>query len=163
MQTVTLRLTTQKDDETLEVGVLLGRELLPGDLVALTGDLGAGKTCLVKGISKGLQVPEECYVRSPSFMILNIYEGRVLLYHLDLYRIRDPFELEELGYRDFFFGEGVTVIEWADKIPDLLPPDRLNLTFSFLDETRRELNLEMTGERFSRRWDIWKNTLSPFL
>ena len=158
-----LELVTEGEKETLAVGDCLGRELLPGDLVALTGELGAGKTCFVKGLSRGLQVPAESYVRSPSFLILNIYDGRCPLYHMDLYRIHDPSELEDLGYRDFFFGEGVTAVEWAEKIPDLLPMDRVNICFSFLGETRRELKLEAKGDRFSGRWNLWKESLSPYL
>ena len=158
-----MRLVTLSAEETTDVGNRLGKELLPGDMVALTGELGAGKTCLTKGISRGLQVPEESYVRSPSFMILNIYPGRHTLHHMDLYRIHTASEVEDLGYREFFYGDGVTVVEWAEKIPDMLPPDHLRVRFSCLDENRREILLESKGTRFENRRAIWNDTLSRFV
>ena len=100
MQPLRLTLATHGPEETLELGRRLGCLLVAGDLVALVGDLGAGKTCLVQGIAQGLDVPESSYVRSPSFVILNVHAGRCDLNHLDLYRIHSPAELEDLGYRD---------------------------------------------------------------
>lgn len=146
-----ITLVTRGPEHTRGVGRILGARLEPGDLVSLGGDLGAGKTCLTQGIARGLGVPEGCYVRSPSFVILNIYPGRVPLYHMDLYRIVDPSELEDIGYRDIFFGEGVSVVEWADKVPELLPEDRFDVLLRFLDETRREIVLGASGEAHTRR------------
>ena len=150
------RFITRNADETRGAGKIVGQDLVPGDLVALTGDLGSGKTCLTQGLARGLDVPERSYVRSPTFIILNMYEGRCPLYHIDLYRIYDPVELEDLGYREIFYGEGVTAIEWADRIPDLLPEEHLHIHLDFLDETSREIFLEPKGKRFEDRCRVWK-------
>ena len=100
MQPLRLILTTHGPDETIALGRYLGRLLDAGDVVALVGDLGAGKTCLVQGIAQGLDVPESSYVRSPSFVILNIHPGRCDLFHLDLYRLGGEDEFEDLGFTD---------------------------------------------------------------
>ena len=145
--------STRGPDQTLQLGKHMGSLLTAGDVVALVGDLGAGKTCLVKGIARGLEVPESSYVRSPSFMILNIYPGRSTLYHLDLYRIHSPAELEDLGCREIFYGEGVTVIEWADKIESFLPEEHLRVSLDFQDETDRVITLTGFGDRYRERWE----------
>lgn len=157
-----ITLFTRNAEETGEVGACLGELLKAGDLVALSGDLGAGKTCLVQGVAHGLEVPEDSYVRSPTFVILNIYPGRFPLYHMDLYRIEDPGELEDIGYREFFFGEGVTVVEWADKMSDLLPGECLNIDMQFRGATERELTLRTQGSRFQERWELMNQSLSRF-
>jgi len=151
---------TQGAEDTKKVGASVGKFLDTGDLVAFKGDLGAGKTCMIKGIAKGLQVPENCYVRSPSFVILNIYPGRCSLYHLDLYRIHDPLELEDLGYRDFFFGDAVTVVEWADKFSGFLPEDHLKISLDFQSETQRKITIEAQGACFDGRWEAFCRTLT---
>ena len=163
MTALPLHLTTRSAEETREVGAKIGRDLTPGDLLALTGDLGAGKTCLTQGIARGMAVPEDSYVRSPTFVILNIYEGRCPLYHMDLYRIQDPVELEDLGYRDYFFGEGVSVIEWAEKSRELLPADHLRIRMHLRGENRREIVLDARGDRFRERLAVWVGTLARFV
>jgi len=136
----------------MSIGRRLGRLLTSGDLIAFKGDLGAGKTCMIKGLAQGLEVPEDCYVRSPSFVILNIYPGRFPLHHLDLYRIHGTTEVEDIGYRDIFYGEGVTAIEWAEKIPELLPDDHLQVVLAFVDEDTRKITITPCGERSQARW-----------
>ena len=162
MQTSCLTLSTGGPDATIELGRQLGSLLVAGDVVALVGDLGTGKTCLVQGIARGLEVPESSYVRSPSFVILNIHPGRCTLYHLDLFRIYCPAELEDLGYREIFYGEGVTVIEWADKIESLLPEDHLRVCLAFRNQTGRVITLEGVGNRYSRRWEAFRSSLDGF-
>ncbi len=162
MQRLRLTCVTNGSDETMDLGRRLGRLLVPGDVVALVGDLGAGKTCLVKGIAQGLDVPESSCVRSPSFTILNIHTGRCDLYHLDLYRIRISAELEDLGYREIFYGEGVTVIEWADKIMGLLPPDHLRVSLEIRNETVRTITLEGIGAVPSDQWEALGCALAGF-
>jgi tRNA threonylcarbamoyladenosine biosynthesis protein TsaE len=162
MHPLRLTFTTSGPDETLEVGRRLGRLLAAGDVVALEGDLGAGKTCLVQGIAQGLDVPESSYVRSPSFVILNVHAGRCDLNHLDLYRIQSPAELEDLGYREIFYGEGVTVIEWADKIESFLPEERLRISLAFEDETGRKITLERIGDVPQERWEALCSALAKF-
>ena len=127
-ESIRLILQSQSAEETMSIGRRIGKLLTGGDLVAFKGDLGAGKTCMIKGLAQGLEVPDQCYVRSPTFVILNIYPGRYPLNHIDLYRIHDTAEVEDIGYRDIFYGEGVTAIEWAEKIPDLLPEDYLQIS-----------------------------------
>lgn len=111
---------TENGDETAALGERLGQEAKPGDIYTLSGDLGVGKTVFAGGFAKGLGITEP--VTSPTFTILQIYEeGRMPLYHFDVYRIGDVEEMEEIGYEDCFFGSGVCLIEWAELIEELLP------------------------------------------
>ena len=113
---------TYSPEETLEIGKLLGENAAPGEVYALIGDLGAGKTVFTKGFAQGLGIEEP--VNSPTFTILQIYEeGRIPLYHFDVYRIEEPEEMEEVGFDEYIDGDGVCLIEWAGRIGDLLPPD----------------------------------------
>jgi len=118
--------TTNSDTETMAAGAAFAKTLKAGDVVAIRGDLGAGKTVFVKGIARGLGVAE--LVTSPTFTILKEYEGRLPLFHFDVYRILNPDEMEDTGYFEIAGGEGVAVIEWAEKIADLLPGDRIDVT-----------------------------------
>ena len=116
-----------KPEDTFAVGEKLGREAQPGQIFTLTGDLGVGKTVLTQGIAEGLGVKEP--VNSPTFTIAQVYEsGRMPLYHLDVYRIGDISEMEEIGYEDYFYGEGLCIIEWADLIADLLPQELVQIS-----------------------------------
>ncbi len=109
------------EQETFALGEKIGREAKPGDIYALLGDLGVGKTVFTKGFAKGLGIEE--HVNSPTFTIVQIYdEGRLPLYHFDVYRIGDPEEMDEIGYEDCFFGSGVCLVEWANLIEELMPP-----------------------------------------
>ena len=113
---------TYSPEETLEIGKLLGENTAPGEVYALIGDLGAGKTVFTKGFAQGLGIEEP--VNSPTFTILQIYEeGRIPLYHFDVYRIEEPEEMEEVGFDEYIDGDGVCLIEWAGRIGDLLPPE----------------------------------------
>lgn len=113
---------TYSPEETLEIGRLLGENAAPGEVYALIGDLGAGKTVFTKGFAQGLGIEEP--VNSPTFTILQIYEeGRIPLYHFDVYRIEEPEEMEEVGFDEYIDGDGVCLIEWAGRIGDLLPPE----------------------------------------
>lgn len=108
--------------ETFDLAFELSKEAKSGDVICLFGDLGVGKTCFTKGFAKGLGINEP--VVSPTFTIVQVYdEGRLPLYHFDVYRIDDIYEMDEIGYEDYFFGEGVSLIEWAEKIDDILPKD----------------------------------------
>ena len=120
---------TYSSEETFELGESLGRKAVPGQIYTLTGDLGTGKTVFAQGFAKGLGV--NGYVNSPTFTILQVYEdGRLPLYHFDVYRIEELEEMEEIGYGDYFFGEGVTLIEWADIIGELIPEDAIRIEIS---------------------------------
>jgi len=129
-----LRLTSQ--DETRQLGRKLAEKAVPGTVIALTGDLGVGKTTLTKAIAEGLGV--EDMITSPTFTIVKEYKGgRIPLYHFDVYRLAgddgmaDPDELYELGYEEYFFGDGVCVIEWADVIEELLPEDAVRINIAY--------------------------------
>ena len=111
--------------ETKELGVKLGNFLRPGDVISLNGSLGSGKTYFVKGIGIGLGIAEEL-VTSPTFKLINQYEGILPLYHFDVYRIK-PEEIEDLGYEDYFYGKGVSIIEWGNNVIDYLPEDYLEV------------------------------------
>ena len=112
-------------EETAELGRRLGTILQKGDTVCLTGDLGTGKTAFTGGIAKALGIGG--YITSPTFTIVNEYEGDLPLYHFDVYRIGDPGEMFETGYDEYISGEGITVIEWAELIKDILPPERIEV------------------------------------
>lgn len=123
------RRTTHSPEETRRLGRWLGERLLPGSFVALVGDLGAGKTHLSGGILNGLGV--ERTGGSPTFTLLWEYQGRLPVYHWDVYRLRSPAELDDLGYEEYFYGEGVNVVEWADRVAELWPPDHLRIDLTY--------------------------------
>nr|WP_106789860.1 tRNA (adenosine(37)-N6)-threonylcarbamoyltransferase complex ATPase subunit type 1 TsaE [Massilistercora timonensis] len=111
---------TNSERETYELGFAMGREARPGEVYTLIGDLGVGKTVFTKGLAAGLGIQEP--VSSPTFTILQEYEeGRLPFYHFDVYRIGDVEEMDEIGYEDYFYGDGVCLIEWADLIREILP------------------------------------------
>ena len=111
---------TNTPKETFEFGKRLGEQAKPGTVYTLIGDLGVGKTVLTQGLAKGLNITEP--ISSPTFTIVQVYEeGRLPLYHFDVYRIGDVEEMEEIGYEDYFYGEGVSLIEWANLIEEILP------------------------------------------
>ena len=114
---------TSSPEETQAIGRCLGEHARPGDVFLLTGPLGAGKTCLTQGIAWGLGVVE--YARSPTFVIMTRYRGRLTLYHFDLYRINHPMEAWDLGLDEQLFGDGACVVEWADRAEEVFPPDCL--------------------------------------
>lgn len=112
---------TASAQETFALGKRMGEQAKPGDVITLDGDLGVGKTVFAQGVAAGLGIEEP--VSSPTFTILQIYEeGRIPLYHFDVYRIADPEEMEEIGYMDCLYGEGISLIEWAELVPEILPP-----------------------------------------
>ena len=114
-------------EDTFGVGVQLAKEAHPGDVYTLEGDLGVGKTVFTKGMARGLGIEEP--VTSPTFTILQEYEsGRMPLYHFDVYRIGDPEEMDEIGYEDYFYGQGICLIEWAGLIEELIPPEAIRIS-----------------------------------
>jgi tRNA threonylcarbamoyladenosine biosynthesis protein TsaE len=108
--------TSNNPEETLRLGENIGRQLNQGDVVLLFGDLGAGKTLLTQGIARGLGLEEKEYIRSPSFTLINEYKAKYPIYHIDLYRIESLTEIENLGLEEIFSGNGVTIVEWAEKL-----------------------------------------------
>ncbi len=131
-----LRISTSSPEQTRTLGRKLAHLLAPGDLVCLRGDLGAGKTTLVQGIAEGLETDQPA--TSPSFTLLHQHQGRLLLHHLDLYRL-GPADLADIGVEDLIGGEGVVVVEWAERLPPALAGDRLDIAIEFdpaCDEVR---------------------------
>ena len=127
--------------ETMEIGAKFAKGLKKGDCVALIGDLGAGKTVFTKGVAKGLGVKNARYVNSPTFVIIKEYKGRLPLYHFDLYRLHGHSCFDDMNYEEYFYGDGVTVIEWADKISELLPDRRWEVRLKAPDEKHRDINI----------------------
>ncbi len=141
--------TAASTQETLELGRILGGFLKEGDVIALFGDLGTGKTVFTRGVAQGMGV--EGLVTSPTFVLINEYQGVLPLYHFDVYRLEESDEILELGYEEYFYGEGVTVIEWADKILDYLPEEYLGVRLEKtepLEAQGRRLVFEPRGERY---------------
>lgn len=114
-------------EDTFRIGEQLAKEACPGEIYTLDGDLGVGKTIFTKGMARGLGIQEP--VTSPTFTILQEYEsGRLPLYHFDVYRIGDPGEMDEIGYEDYFYGQGICLIEWAGLIEELIPEEAVRIT-----------------------------------
>jgi tRNA threonylcarbamoyladenosine biosynthesis protein TsaE len=146
-------------EETADWGRKLGRLLRAGDVVALIGELGAGKTALAQGIARGLGVPEETYIASPTFTLINEYRGRIPLYHLDFYRLDDPSDCANLGLEEYLGGAGVALIEWADKMAALLPGDHLAIRLAYRDETTRQALVCASGDRSAQLLRVFETIL----
>ncbi len=145
----TKELITNSQQETVNLGERLAKLLSPGAIVCLIGDLGSGKTSLVKGMAKGLKVSVE-KVHSPTFVLMNIYEGKLSLYHFDLYRLEDIKEIEAIGYEEFLYGKGIAVIEWADRLATLMPSEYLRIELKHQDENTRQIEIESVGNKYKR-------------
>ncbi|QXE02243.1 tRNA (adenosine(37)-N6)-threonylcarbamoyltransferase complex ATPase subunit type 1 TsaE [Terribacillus sp. DMT04] len=137
--------TVHTIEETNTFGLRLAELLQPGDLITMEGDLGAGKTTLTKAIGGGLGVTRT--INSPTFTIIKEYEGRLPLYHMDVYRLENSDE--DIGFEEYFSGQGVTIVEWAHFIEDYLPKDRLELTIKH-DGEARTITLQPVGERYEK-------------
>lgn len=141
-----LEVTSSSPEETQQFGVRLGKLAQPGDVFLLVGKLGTGKTCLTQGIARGLGIKE--YAASPSFVVVRELHGRLPLYHMDFYRLDNLEEIAELGLDDYFYGQGVSVVEWAEKGLSLLPPEHLLIEMSYVSDTGRRLKLKARGKRY---------------
>lgn len=128
-------------EETIEIGQRLAKKLKAGDVIALVGNLGSGKTVLTKGIARGLGVKNVRYVNSPTFVIIKEYKAKIPLYHFDIYRLNASSILDSRNYEEYFYGDGVTVIEWADKIRDILPKGYIEVKLSVAGEGKRRIEI----------------------
>lgn len=137
--------------ETEKLGLTLGDTALPGDVICLDGELGAGKTTLTQAIAKGLNVPPAYYITSPSFAILHEYPGRIPLYHMDFYRLHNSQDVEDLGFEEYFYLSGVIVIEWSEKASDLLPEERLNLYLKIKPGEKRIIQCTYATDGWKKR------------
>ncbi len=141
-----LLLISHSPEQTQRLGTRIGELALPGDIFLLSGELGTGKTCLTQGIAWGLNIKE--YTLSPSFVIIRELYGRLPLYHIDLYRLDQIAEIEDLGLDSYSYGNGVCVVEWAEKGLSLLPTEHLLIQISYLSDTERSLQLKANGKRY---------------
>jgi len=143
-----LKLTSRSPEQTQLLGSHLGELAHQGDVFLLTGELGTGKTCLVQGIARGLAVNEHAF--SPSFVILREYHGRLPLYHVDLYRLDSADEIADLGLEEYFFDDGVCVVEWAEKGMRVVPRDNLLITIQYVpgSPAARFISLDPHGNRY---------------
>ncbi|MFC0026918.1 tRNA (adenosine(37)-N6)-threonylcarbamoyltransferase complex ATPase subunit type 1 TsaE [Neobacillus cucumis] len=139
-------LTTSNNGETSQFAEKLAEHLQPGDVIALEGDLGAGKTTFTKGLAKGLGVKKT--VSSPTFTIIKEYKGKLPLYHMDVYRVLDAYE--DLGFDEYFEGEGVTVVEWAHLIKEQLPEELLTIYLYHQGQDQRKMVLVPKGQRYEQ-------------
>lgn len=141
-------ITSYSPEETKQLGEKMAALLQPGDVICLNGDLGAGKTAFSQGVARGLAV--DSWVTSPTFTLINEYEGRLHLYHFDVYRLEGPAEMEDLGYEEYFYGDGVCLVEWAERVEEVLPQERLDirLTRDESSEEIRQIHFMPKGEHF---------------
>ena len=142
-----VRILSTSSEETKCLGETLARHLRGGDILCLRGDLGSGKTTLIKGIAQGLKIAP-AKVHSPTFVLMNAYEGRLPLYHFDLYRLEEVREISTIGYEEFLYGDGVSVIEWAERFGELTPKEYLGLYFAHKGGDERSIRLEASGQRY---------------
>jgi len=143
-----IRIITNSTQETFSLGKLLGTLVQEGDVLCVSGGVGAGKTVLAKGIASGMDIKDT--VTSPTFTLINEYKGRLPFYHMDVYRLGSPWEMTDLGYRDYFYGSGVTLVEWAERVKEILPPERLNIRIKNVPglEEAREMIFLPRGMRY---------------
>lgn len=141
-----MKIVSKTEKSTRDLGELIARQLKVGDIICLIGDLGAGKTTFVKGMAAGLDL-DPMEVSSPTFVLMNVYEGRLPLFHFDLYRLNEISEMNQLGLDEYLFGDGVAVLEWAERLGSLMPEEYLKITLDHCDEGR-SIALEAHGQRY---------------
>ncbi|MBI4525559.1 MAG: tRNA (adenosine(37)-N6)-threonylcarbamoyltransferase complex ATPase subunit type 1 TsaE [Deltaproteobacteria bacterium] len=141
---------TRSAAQTRSWGRKLGKLLRGGEIIGLSGELGTGKTCFARGLAEGLGVGKEAWIRSPSFTVINEYDGRLPVYHIDLYRIDTPNGIEELNLRDYLFSDGVSVIEWFERLPPGEVDEFLRVSMAHTKGNERELTFESCGDRYEK-------------
>jgi len=148
VESCTLIYTSSSPEDTQDLGQSLGDVLGAGDVLCLFGDLGAGKTCFAQGVAWGTGFPLEDYISSPTFTLINEYSGKWPIYHLDFYRIKNSEELLDLGYEEYLFGQGIVIIEWADRADGFLPEERLEIWLRRMNMMQREITITGIGDRY---------------
>jgi tRNA threonylcarbamoyladenosine biosynthesis protein TsaE len=142
METMQLTIETHSDRDTIEMGKRIGALLSGGDVVALTGPLGSGKTWFTKGIALGLGLTPATIITSPSFSLVNEYPARLTLYHMDLYRLERVSDILATGLEEYLYNDGVAVVEWADRLPGILPEWTISINFHILDDKDRHIRFQ---------------------
>jgi len=145
----TQKFISKSPEETIGFGEHLAQSLKEGDIVCFFGDLGTGKTTLIKGIAKGLEIAQT-KVNSPTFVLMNVYHGRLPLFHFDLYRLNDMEDINSIGYDEFLYGNGVSVVEWADRLGALLPDEYLKIDLKHKRIDERTIQLSARGSRYQK-------------
>ncbi|HLG22994.1 MAG TPA: tRNA (adenosine(37)-N6)-threonylcarbamoyltransferase complex ATPase subunit type 1 TsaE [Candidatus Manganitrophaceae bacterium] len=153
----TLTLLSDGPEATFRLGEFFGKEAVGGEVIGLIGPLGAGKTQWVHGLAKGLGVADP-YISSPTFTLVHPHEGRLPLYHIDLYRLENAADIEAIGLDEFLETDGVAAVEWAEKGASFLPPERLMVEISYLEGSRRKIALAGYGARYKRWMDQIKHS-----
>ena len=153
-----LKIISSTPQETERIGSLVGTLLIPGDVIALEGELGSGKTTLVRGLAQGMGFSGE-EVTSPSFTLVNEYNGPLPFFHIDLYRLRDAGELHEIGYEEYITEAGVAVIEWADRVRYAIPHESLWITLRYHGEEIREIVMQPQGDRYEKMIEEFKKNV----
>ena len=143
----TILTKTHSREETHALGKKIGDLITTPMIIALSGDLGSGKTAFVQGLAKGLEVPDQYYITSPTFTLINEYPGRLHLFHVDLYRLEGLVDAEQIGIYDILQGEGVVAIEWAEKLPESAFEDYLAITFEIIADESRQLHFFASGQQ----------------
>ena len=139
------QITTHTSDETQKLGKTIGKWIEHPLVIGLSGDLGSGKTAFVQGLAEGLEVPDEYYITSPTFTLINQYPGRFPLFHIDLYRLDGISDLEDIGLDELLYDQAVIAIEWAEKMSPDLPAEHLAMTFKITDDDYRRISLIAYG------------------
>jgi tRNA threonylcarbamoyladenosine biosynthesis protein TsaE len=139
---------TRSPRQTMSWGSRLGRLLKAGEIVGLIGELGSGKTCFVRGVTHGLEVGKEAWIRSPTFTLINEYHGRLPVYHIDLYRVEGRAQLEGLNLREYLYSDGVSLIEWFEHLPADEVDEFLEVRVAYVDGNRRQLTFSPHGRRY---------------
>ncbi len=152
-----LKLISHSPEETRDLGVHLGKLAQPGDIYLLSGNLGAGKTCLTQGIAQGLGSQDQAL--SPTFVLMRELAGRMPLYHIDLYRLDHIEEIADLGLDDYLYGQGVCVIEWAEKGLSILPAEHLLVKIDYLTDNERSFEFTARGKRYEKLMDQLKTVV----
>ena len=140
-----VHLTTLSPEETKNLGKKIGAAIESGIVIALTGDLGAGKTLFVQGLALGLDVPSDHYVTSPSYILINEYPGRFRLFHIDLYRINSESDLEDIGIYEILSGSSVVAVEWAERLNQAMPAEYLSIDFEIINDQKRKIRITAYG------------------
>jgi len=138
--------------DTERLGFAIGKNAKPGDVICLNGCLGAGKTTLTQAIALGLGVPTHCYVTSPSYAIMHEYKGIIPLYHMDFYRLNDTNDVIDLGFEEYFYLRGLTVIEWAERAIDILPKGRISIEISLHEDQTRTVGFFTVNSPLAKRF-----------
>lgn len=141
MAKIKINKITNSSEDTIKLGIEISQNLKNGSVVAFLGDLGSGKTTLIKGIVKALSNKKNINVNSPTFVYLNIYDVKIPIYHFDLYRIKDKNRFYEFGFEEYFSSPGICLIEWAENILDILPKNTIFIKMTHLKENEREIQM----------------------